>query len=109
MNRRYHNPRYISKKNKKLLIENNIRNNYGKLLCTYCKCNLHNNPGYNNSMEFDHIYPLSSCRYYELEKYSNIINIVICCRKCNRSKGKKTFEEWKGKNASFDYPMYEEY
>lgn len=49
--------------------------------CVYCGCRT-------GPFEIDHVFPFSR------GGSSKIDNLAIACRPCNRSKGKKTVEEW---------------
>jgi hypothetical protein len=62
----------------------------GVTRCHYCRKGVIDEPGFPNSKEYDHTLP------YVREGGSGPDNIKVTCRTCNRSKGAKTPEEWRG-------------
>jgi 5-methylcytosine-specific restriction endonuclease McrA len=62
----------------------------GKQRCAYCGKELTNETGKPNSKEYDHVKP------YLQGGDSSSGNIKDACRTCNRQKGARTPEEWKG-------------
>lgn len=57
----------------------------GQNRCPYCRTTLNYDVGLQpNSAEADHIVPHSKGGQDRLE------NVIVCCRRCNQSKGNKT-------------------
>jgi RHS repeat-associated protein len=62
----------------------------GKLRCQYCGREVKDGVGAPTSKEYDHVNP------YSRGGGSDVDNINVSCRTCNRSKGARTPEEWGG-------------
>jgi RHS repeat-associated protein len=62
----------------------------GRLRCQYCGNEVKEGVGSPQSKEYDHVLP------YSRGGGSDLDNINVSCRSCNRSKGAKTPEEWDG-------------